>query len=136
TGRKHQLRVHCSQLLNAPILGDIKYGGIGTDDGDEIIGQARIFLHMAELEIKDWFKETPVAASKKEAVQSRASEDGSLIVSIGIPKDMTEKITTLELACARSNVCDNVHTRDNNKALPPLASEGGESERPKGRFKL
>lgn len=26
TGRKHQLRVHCSQLLGAPIVGDLKYG--------------------------------------------------------------------------------------------------------------
>lgn len=27
TGRKHQLRVHCSEVLNAPILGDVKYCG-------------------------------------------------------------------------------------------------------------
>ncbi|KAJ3213123.1 2-iminobutanoate/2-iminopropanoate deaminase [Dinochytrium kinnereticum] len=26
TGRKHQLRLHCSEILNAPILGDYKYG--------------------------------------------------------------------------------------------------------------
>ena len=26
TGRKHQLRVHCSAVLHAPILGDTKYG--------------------------------------------------------------------------------------------------------------
>ncbi|XP_049849568.1 ribosomal large subunit pseudouridine synthase C-like [Schistocerca gregaria] len=26
TGRKHQLRVHCSQVLNCPIYGDYKYG--------------------------------------------------------------------------------------------------------------
>ena len=26
TGRKHQLRVHCAEVLNAPIFGDIKYG--------------------------------------------------------------------------------------------------------------
>lgn len=26
TGRKHQLRVHCSQVLKTPILGDFKYG--------------------------------------------------------------------------------------------------------------
>jgi 23S rRNA-/tRNA-specific pseudouridylate synthase len=26
TGRKHQLRVHCASVLEAPILGDLKYG--------------------------------------------------------------------------------------------------------------
>lgn len=26
TGRKHQLRVHCAEVLNTPIFGDIKYG--------------------------------------------------------------------------------------------------------------
>lgn len=26
TGRKHQLRVHCATLLDAPIVGDMRYG--------------------------------------------------------------------------------------------------------------
>ncbi|MCC7271318.1 MAG: RluA family pseudouridine synthase [Alphaproteobacteria bacterium] len=30
TGRTHQLRVHCSQVLGTPILGDAKYGGAGA----------------------------------------------------------------------------------------------------------
>ncbi|KAI8473867.1 MAG: pseudouridine synthase [Monoraphidium minutum] len=32
TGRKHQLRVHCAQLLGAPILGDYRYGYRETPD--------------------------------------------------------------------------------------------------------
>lgn len=36
TGRKHQIRVHCSQILNCPILGDTQYGGNPAD---------RIYLH-------------------------------------------------------------------------------------------
>ena len=27
TGRTHQLRVHCAEALNTPIVGDVKYGG-------------------------------------------------------------------------------------------------------------
>ncbi|KAF9094180.1 Mitochondrial RNA pseudouridine synthase rpusd4 [Mortierella sp. AD031] len=53
TGRKHQLRVHCAQLLNAPILGDFKYAGAGTRADTK--GAPRIYLHMAELELKGWF---------------------------------------------------------------------------------
>ncbi|TDH71632.1 hypothetical protein CCR75_009638 [Bremia lactucae] len=36
TGRKHQLRIHCAQVLRAPILGDTKYGTISAD---------RMYLH-------------------------------------------------------------------------------------------
>ncbi|KAI8598854.1 pseudouridine synthase [Dissophora ornata] len=50
TGRKHQLRVHCAQLLNAPILGDIKYA---TEmDRRDSKQRPRIYLHMAELKLK------------------------------------------------------------------------------------
>lgn len=29
TGRKHQIRVHCSKVLGAPVVGDFKYGYLG-----------------------------------------------------------------------------------------------------------
>jgi 23S rRNA pseudouridine955/2504/2580 synthase len=73
TGRKHQLRVHCSQALHAPILGDLKYGvasfrdlhtmGWGqvfdfskwtgvkaTEDG------MPMFLHLRHIVIRNYFK--------------------------------------------------------------------------------
>lgn len=31
TGRKHQLRQHCAHVLNAPILGDVRYAPVRTD---------------------------------------------------------------------------------------------------------
>ena len=43
TGRKHQIRVHCSRSLNCPILGDTKYGGLESN---------RIFLHSYSCLIK------------------------------------------------------------------------------------
>lgn len=43
TGRKHQLRVHCFENLNAPILGDKKYNHNCFHD--------KLFLHACRLEI-------------------------------------------------------------------------------------
>ncbi|KAF9927990.1 hypothetical protein BGZ67_007220 [Mortierella alpina] len=51
TGRKHQLRVHCAQLLKAPILGDKKYSDSKIMQiADESIG--RIHLHMSKITLK------------------------------------------------------------------------------------
>ncbi|KAG9322559.1 hypothetical protein KVV02_001844, partial [Mortierella alpina] len=51
TGRKHQLRVHCAQLLKAPILGDKKYSDSkNMQIADESIG--RIHLHMSKITLK------------------------------------------------------------------------------------
>ncbi|KAI9916009.1 hypothetical protein PsorP6_007039 [Peronosclerospora sorghi] len=46
TGRKHQLRVHCAHGLNAPILGDTKYGGARA---------TRLYLHAAHIRFPDPF---------------------------------------------------------------------------------
>lgn len=43
TGRKHQLRVHCAQVLCAPIVGDKKYG-----DGAK---SSKLLLHAYKLQI-------------------------------------------------------------------------------------
>jgi 23S rRNA pseudouridine955/2504/2580 synthase len=45
TGRKHQLRVHCAEILHAPILGDVKYNPDPRHN--------RLFLHASEVEIND-----------------------------------------------------------------------------------
>ena len=44
TGRTHQIRVHAASILEAPILGDGKYGGALTDD-DELAAAQRLHLH-------------------------------------------------------------------------------------------
>lgn len=46
TGRKHQLRVQCAQELRAPIVGDIKYGGLPAD---------RLYLHAKRIRFPDPF---------------------------------------------------------------------------------
>lgn len=45
TGRKHQLRVHCSENLKAPILGDVKY--------NKNVQHKNLFLHAKKLTISD-----------------------------------------------------------------------------------
>ncbi len=48
TGRTHQLRVHCAQALDCPILGDGKYGGARA----RLEGAPRgLMLHAAELDL-------------------------------------------------------------------------------------
>jgi 23S rRNA pseudouridine955/2504/2580 synthase len=44
TGRTHQLRVHCSQILGRPILGDGKYGGAMAFLSSEGLGRG-LHLH-------------------------------------------------------------------------------------------
>lgn len=45
TGRTHQLRVHCAEVLGTPIFGDAIYGGIRKCDGF----QSRLCLHAGKL---------------------------------------------------------------------------------------
>ncbi|MDR3179738.1 MAG: RluA family pseudouridine synthase [Holosporaceae bacterium] len=45
TGRKHQLRIHCATVLNAPILGDKKY----NDDPQ----QRELFLHAFKISSRE-----------------------------------------------------------------------------------
>ncbi|KAJ1664097.1 hypothetical protein IW140_004310 [Coemansia sp. RSA 1813] len=49
TGRKHQIRVHCAQVLGCPVLGDIKY----NEPKDNIKRQtnSNMFLHLYRLSI-------------------------------------------------------------------------------------
>ncbi|KAI9346795.1 pseudouridine synthase [Zopfochytrium polystomum] len=58
TGRKHQIRVHASRVLRAPIVGDYKYGPGMTPQLRNLfkkIKVAQLSLHMREIQIKDWF---------------------------------------------------------------------------------
>lgn len=47
TGRKHQLRLVCSKILNSPVLGDFKYGY----KGDKVEGH---LLHCFDLHFNTW----------------------------------------------------------------------------------
>ncbi|KAJ2777517.1 hypothetical protein H4R18_005121 [Coemansia javaensis] len=47
SGRKHQIRVHCAQVLGCPILGDAKYGGASSP------GPPRIHLHLSKVSVPD-----------------------------------------------------------------------------------
>ncbi|SCZ90956.1 BZ3500_MvSof-1268-A1-R1_Chr1-3g02419 [Microbotryum saponariae] len=68
TGRKHQLRVHCSQVLRAPILGDHKYeldpdtmmsSALATDLPPSMMGaNGSMFLHAWAVRLHVWDKST------------------------------------------------------------------------------
>ncbi|KAI8924727.1 pseudouridine synthase [Entophlyctis helioformis] len=58
TGRKHQLRLHCADVLQSYILGDYKYGKGSSKDlqrhvGD--VGQVPMHLHLGQLVLRDYF---------------------------------------------------------------------------------
>ncbi|KAJ2079405.1 hypothetical protein H4R24_003797 [Coemansia sp. RSA 988] len=52
TGRKHQIRAHCSQILGCPVVGDTRYG-IGAEDATGTPYSGRMFLHLFRLSIPD-----------------------------------------------------------------------------------
>ncbi|KAJ3136770.1 hypothetical protein HK101_003963, partial [Irineochytrium annulatum] len=60
TGRKHQLRLHCADVLEAPVLGDYKYG-VGCpavlSKAFPNVKRVQIHLHLREISLKDWFGE-------------------------------------------------------------------------------
>lgn len=49
TGRKHQLRVHCSEELHSPILGDRKYNPNAS--GNMMLHAYKIFIEILNIEI-------------------------------------------------------------------------------------
>ena len=54
TGRTHQLRVHCADVLKCPVLGDRKYGPPPTHmgDSDGVVG-GKLQLHAAALVVPE-----------------------------------------------------------------------------------
>ncbi len=49
TGRTHQLRVHCADVLKSPVVGDRKYGPATDMKGDAAVVGGRLQLHAAAL---------------------------------------------------------------------------------------
>jgi 23S rRNA pseudouridine955/2504/2580 synthase len=112
TGRKHQLRVQCAQMLRAPILGDRKYGirsyrdlhrlgwgenfdftratGIkANDDG------LPMFLHLRQLVIRGYFLH-PSTKKNRESAGSRGFVKGDdLVVKAPLPSAWTSLMKSL-----------------------------------------
>jgi len=51
TGRSHQLRVHCASALEAPILGDVKYGPGVPEELEHLFGR-KMDMHLHAKEIR------------------------------------------------------------------------------------
>lgn len=69
TGKKHQLRLHCSDYLFSPIVGDRKYGGIIKNlkipKDDTIpsflpVNRNPLFLHCLRIEIPNYDKKISI----------------------------------------------------------------------------
>ncbi|KAF9983474.1 Mitochondrial RNA pseudouridine synthase rpusd4 [Mortierella antarctica] len=103
TGRKHQLRVHCAQLLKAPILGDKKYSDSkNMQIADESIG--RIHLHMSKITLKGWTKDdddtdrvNTVEQHPENQRNCNILKDGTLVVRAPLPEDMKRTMQRLGL---------------------------------------
>ncbi|KAJ1839836.1 hypothetical protein LPJ70_004905, partial [Coemansia sp. RSA 2708] len=64
TGRKHQIRVHCAQILNCPVLGDTRYG-------DTVKAANHMYLHLVQMTIPDVQPNgEPASAAAKITVKS------------------------------------------------------------------
>lgn len=73
TGRQHQLRIHCAQSLQSPILGDTKYGDHALESGE-----SQLYLHA-------WRLELPL-------IDSSSSSSSSIAIEAPIPFEFFERI--------------------------------------------
>ncbi|KAJ3179273.1 hypothetical protein HDU85_004966 [Gaertneriomyces sp. JEL0708] len=78
TGRKNQLRVHCSMILKSPILGDYKYGCPKNFKGNT--HRLPLHLHLQSITLKDWY-----------------GAGADLHVSAPLPPHMTNALEELKL---------------------------------------
>lgn len=109
TGRKHQLRVHCSKILKCPMLGDMRYGessflklhnkGWGQSlDFSKYSGLKSLesgiplFLHLRQVRIKNYFSKLgngaegiPDLGQRKLVAKECLSQDGNdLVLTAGL----------------------------------------------------
>ncbi|GJN91750.1 hypothetical protein Rhopal_004773-T1 [Rhodotorula paludigena] len=71
TGRKHQLRVHCADVLKAPIVGDFKLAPSAPHAqalADVGVPLDHVLLHSSSLSFYSWAKET----GKRHTITARA----------------------------------------------------------------
>ncbi|KAF9906623.1 hypothetical protein EC991_000424 [Linnemannia zychae] len=88
-----------SGILKAPILGDVKYSSAEMKADDGIT--SRIYLHMAELELKGWFASAEHQKTRtSEGGGYRVTKDGSLVLTAKLESDMERTIERLGLSQA------------------------------------
>ncbi len=77
TGRKHQLRIHCSKLLGAPIIGDFKYGYRDSVPSSQLAPRLADFLGQQRQRSAEAGQGLASAAAAQLAgAQSRRASDG------------------------------------------------------------
>eukprot|EP00043_Microstomoeca_roanoka_P004329 m.49027 g.49027 ORF g.49027 m.49027 type:complete len:289 (-) comp12441_c0_seq3:311-1177(-) len=103
TGRKHQLRVHCAQGLQCPILGDLRYGpgitpwlrlALRTPKEEKLkkTWKPRLFLHAYRLQIPNYR-----TALEETATPGSESRHAHLDLRCPLPLYFKETLLRLEL---------------------------------------
>ncbi|VVA98218.1 unnamed protein product [Arabis nemorensis] len=127
TGRKHQLRVHCAEVLGTPILGDYKYGwqshksrepfvssgntptkppssspfGLDLEGGDVSSKQPHLHLHSKQIDL-------PNISQLLEKMQVSSDSDISDIDSLKFDAPLpTHMQLSFNLLKSRVQTCDN-----------------------------
>ncbi|KAF9123988.1 hypothetical protein BGW39_008544 [Mortierella sp. 14UC] len=86
-----------SGVVSAPILGDVKYSGTEMKADDGIT--SRIYLHMAELELKGWVANAESHETRTlEGRNYRITKDGSLVLTAKLEGDMQRAMERLGLS--------------------------------------
>ncbi|KAK4058108.1 hypothetical protein OIO90_000847 [Microbotryomycetes sp. JL221] len=57
TGRKHQLRLHCAEVLQASVVGDFKYGYEAQQSVSKYLPSGTMLLHAHRLAFYTWAKD-------------------------------------------------------------------------------
>lgn len=84
TGRKHQLRVHCSELLGTPIVGDSRFS---ADSDINIIGPTA--LHLCSRSVS-FPRLTQTAGDRKGRLRNAAKVPSMVTVTAPLPPHMKE----------------------------------------------
>ncbi|ESQ47954.1 hypothetical protein EUTSA_v10020633mg [Eutrema salsugineum] len=126
TGRKHQLRVHCAEVLGTPILGDYKYGwqahksrepfvssgntptkpslspfGLDLDGGDVSSKQPHLHLHSKQIDLPNI---SQLLEQLEVSSDSDSSEHDCLKFDAPLPAHMQLSFNLLK---SRVESCDN-----------------------------
>ena len=104
TGRQHQLRVHCAEGLNVPIVGDSKYGARArgvkrhlheTEAEDDILrwmpDSNMLFLHARSLFLPLWKANDP----QQSLAEGCGVEPGGLLLVAPLPRHMLKAASSL-----------------------------------------
>eukprot|EP00730_Choanoeca_flexa_P010899 TRINITY_DN21519_c0_g1_i1.p1 TRINITY_DN21519_c0_g1~~TRINITY_DN21519_c0_g1_i1.p1 ORF type:complete len:352 (+),score=40.58 TRINITY_DN21519_c0_g1_i1:47-1102(+) len=136
TGRKHQLRIHCAQVLRCPVLGDTLYGPgsnagirqlLATKKGllsARQVNKLPMMLHATSLELSNYASamrglESDLCQPKIDTKADSPTSDGASLLDVLSPEELQELMATNPIIA--QDVAD--HTRRANRCLRNSSSK-------------